>query len=221
MLMALPLAAAARAPLAACGLTGLAFVLVKATGGSAVPADFAVLIAVALAARRTGPRARWWVLAIGSAAAAVLGATRGSPSPVLAGTTAAVALVALPWLAGDLARRSATGGAKTALAVPPAGGGVPADAGLSPREAEVLLLLGEGLSNAEIAARLVVSRETVKKHVAAVLAKLGVRDRTQAVVVLHRGRAAGGLTGDANGLPHPGQGRGTAPRGDVAAPPGS
>ena len=62
---------------------------------------------------------------------------------------------------------------------------------LTKREAEVLVLLGHGLTNPEIADRLYISRKTVEHHVSRLLAKLGLRSRAEAAVYATKTEPAG------------------------------
>jgi len=79
----------------------------------------------------------------------------------------------------------------------PGGGPAPAElTGLTGREREVLVLVAQGLSNAELAGKLFLSEATVKTHVGRILAKLDLRDRVQAVVYAYE-----------NGLVKAGNGR--------------
>lgn len=106
---------------------------------------------------------------VAAGAAGVL--DREAPPEQIAAAAVAVAaglLVAPPGMAGG-----------TGL---PRSGGTPPSEALTEREVEVMQLLSEGLSNKQIAARLEISEHTAKFHVNAILGKLGVQSRTEAVV---------------------------------------
>jgi DNA-binding NarL/FixJ family response regulator len=81
---------------------------------------------------------------------------------------------------------SVAGGLLVRLAQQPAGEDTTVGADLTPRELDVLTLLGKGSSNSEIAAQLYLSEGTVRNYVSAILTKLGVHDRTQAAVLAVR-----------------------------------
>ena len=80
------------------------------------------------------------------------------------------------------------------------GGGL-ASARLTEREAEVLRLLADGMSNAEIAADIFLGVETVRTHVRSILAKLGVRDRVQAVIAAYESGFVSSRRGGQNERP--------------------
>ncbi|MDG4823893.1 LuxR C-terminal-related transcriptional regulator [Asanoa sp. WMMD1127] len=160
----------------------LAFRFWQAGGGDRAPVDalapYRAMIAgdwPAAAAewdRRGGRFLRWEALALGDRAAA---------SEALRGLDALGATQAATWLRGDLRRRGMAAvprGPRATTARHPAG--------LTTRQAEVLGLLADGLSNADIASRLRLAPKTVDHHVSAVLARLGVRSRAQAAARAHK-----------------------------------
>ena len=111
----------------------------------------------------------WAVRAVRAGARAVLPRTASAYAIVAAVVAAAAGLVVLP---GDALAEVPQGTAARAAAPPEA---------LTAREAQILALLAEGLVNKQIAARLGISRHTVKTHLAALFHKLGVSTRAEAV----------------------------------------
>ena len=112
----------------------------------------------------------WAVRAVRTGARAVLPRTASADAIVAAVETAAAGLVVLP---ADALAEAPQATAAGAVAPPEA---------LTAREAQILALLAEGLVNKQIAARLGISRHTVKTHLAALFHKLGVSTRAEAVV---------------------------------------
>ncbi|MDX3645760.1 response regulator transcription factor [Streptomyces sp. MB09-02B] len=91
-------------------------------------------------------------------------------------------------LAPSVTKRLITEFSKLAQAPRPSAATQLAYGELTDRETEVLVLIAQGLSNSEIAERLVVAESTIKTHVSRILVKLGLRDRTQAAVFAYEAR---------------------------------
>lgn len=98
--------------------------------------------------------------------------------------------VLTPRITRELIRRAAASPLFTGSS-----GGTEADAlfsALTPRERQVASLVADGMSNAEIAGRLVIETASARRYVSRILAKTGLRDRVQIAVAWHRGEAPGG-----------------------------
>ncbi|MGL5816082.1 MAG: response regulator transcription factor [Phycicoccus sp.] len=172
-----PLAVVWRWPVPAAPVTTAGFVVAELLGCPPAAADFAVPVCVGvLVRRRPGRHSRPAVL--GSAVVVATGLAAASGEPPGRSTALVIALVVTFAVVPVLSAR--LGDTPMTVTSRHRGGRSIAGTGLTTREHEVLDLLGDGSSNAQIAARLFVSKETVKSHVASILRKLGVDNRAQA-----------------------------------------
>jgi DNA-binding NarL/FixJ family response regulator len=156
-------------------LTEADVVVLALRPGQALPLPLALLPdaagrAPAIVVLGDGEREGWGRRAVRAGAAAALPRTAGAEQITAAVAAAAAGLVVLP--AGEAVPR-ARPAVHAAAPVQP----------LTPREIEILALVAEGLANKEIAARLGISDHTVKTHLAALFAKLGVSSRAEAVAI--------------------------------------
>jgi DNA-binding NarL/FixJ family response regulator len=154
---------------------------VQMPGGDGIAATAEVL--------RAAPGSRVIVLTTFDLDDYVLGALRAGASGFLVKTTPPAEIVAAvkTCAAGDTILGPTVMARLVETYVNHGPGSAPAELeSLTPRERDILVAMGRGLSNAEIGEHLFLAETTVKTHVTRVLAKLGVRDRVQAVVLAHR-----------------------------------
>ncbi|MGL5818071.1 MAG: response regulator transcription factor [Phycicoccus sp.] len=184
-----PLALRSRRSLPALSAVLVAFLAGQGLGYPPHAASLAVSIAAYRLSRAHDTR----VTAGGLVVSAVLWCATAAVAPGWVLQSADLVLFALvvvaPAAVGRMTRTTASSRVRR-VSAPPVPGAVELPSSslgaLSPREREVLYLLGQGMTNAEIADALTVGRETVKSHVSRILAKLGLRDRTAAAIFAHR-----------------------------------
>lgn len=179
-----PLLLRRRSPGLALALSAGVLVFAKAAGVPPLPSDLAVLFAIEHASagrRRTCPRGGAGGRGAGHRGGGRRAAAAARGVRPLDEVLLVLLVVVLPWLVGLGRRRliQRIRGLEAAAVPSPLGDSALLDR-LTEREREVLALLVQGRSNAEIAAELFVAHETVKKHVSSILTKLRVRDQTQA-----------------------------------------
>lgn len=149
-------------------------------------------VAATEAIRRDHPRTQIVVLTTFSDDAEVLAALRAGARGYLTKDAGAPEIErALRRVAGGEAELDPGVQKRLLEMIPPASGRTEALSALTEREREVLRLIGDGLSNAEIAARLYVGESTVKTHINNLFTKIGVRDRAQAVTFAFRNGVMG------------------------------
>ncbi|MGL5862663.1 MAG: response regulator transcription factor [Phycicoccus sp.] len=188
----LPLVLRTGRALPALAVVLVAFLIGQGLGYPAHAASLAVSVAAYRLGR--GHDARIVAGGLGVATVSWCAAAAATPGWVLQSADLVLfTLVVVAPAAAGRARRTAPGPAVGRASVGSVPGAAdhdpPSIESLSPREREVLSLLGQGMTNAEIADALTVGRETVKSHVSRILAKLGLRDRTAAAIFAHRSGA--------------------------------
>ncbi|WP_214104491.1 helix-turn-helix transcriptional regulator [Acrocarpospora catenulata] len=174
-------------PVAALAATGTAFLTGQAFDLPSTTADLGLLVALFMVGAHARRRDALLTMGVTAAMLAAFMVAANATAArligdVLTALVVGTAIAALPTLLG-----CSFAAVRHVPAQPPEPAGSP----LTRRELDILQMVSEGMTNAEIADHLVIGRETVKTHVRNILAKLGARDRTHAVTIAHRGNLLG------------------------------